>query len=507
VLADAALGSAQFVNSKWSGGKVVATKLQIVEVEVQRVTQPDLLARIDLLRARTAELAEKLDDAISRASAAMEGFRARGRLRAEINAGLYLVRLRKRRATADDLTAIPEMLRSGRTRAAAGLGETDEAVRWIDAHAASWAWARGELSEAHAVFDRLRRLLPSDPAQKITGVVVGPGGKPLAGAAVTAATWLVGDSLRAAAIYNEETDEERTTTTDPDGRFEIADAAENSIVIAQLGDLRSAPAKGGNDVKLVLRPTSRLEGHVDLAGQPAVNVTVAVDDLGQHASINYGLAAPVAADGSFVIDGVPRSEVRVFAGDVRAFDHRTADGVPRSEVRGFAGDVRAFDRRTVAGTKIVVRGPVVRGIALSLAKSTRVVHVIMRSTLHTKLANTLVMVLQGKVASTTLRAIDQARRRYSLSLSGRMARQFESESAEAPTQIVAAARAGDLFATIPDIPEGVASVCAYCLPDQSDEEDWRKLQDHIDEVQVICAQVPEQGDVVTLEVPPLPRLD
>ena len=306
-------------------------------------------------------------------------------------------------------------------------------------------------------------------------MVVDPAGNPIAGAAVTAGRSLRGDSLHAAVVFNR--DELRTTTSGPDGRFEIPDAAEDSIVIAGLGDRRSAPLAAGTDVKLVLAATSRLEGRVDLAGQAPANVWIIVRELAQQVSFRYAVVAPVAADGSFVIEGVPRGEVRVFAA------------------------IAGLHDQVLGGSKILVRGPVVRGIALSHAKSSRVIHAIVRNTVNTKLANAQVVVLPGRVVSTNLLAINQDFRGGSM----RFARQLEGE--HAPKQVVAVARSGDLFATIPEVPEGVASVCAIGLPEMSDEEVGRKLMKHFDKVQVICAPIPEHGDVVTLDVPPFPRLD
>jgi len=86
-----------------------------------------------------------------------------------------------------------------------------------------------------------------------------------------------------------------------------------------------------------------------------------------------------------------------------------------------------------------------------------------------------------------------------------MARQLEGE--HAPKPVVAAARAGDLFATMTEVPEGVASACALGLPDLSDQELERKLLSHLDRLQMICVPIPARTEVVVIEVPPLPRLD
>jgi hypothetical protein len=475
VMVEVALASAKLMmDNEWLSAAVTA-KLRLAEAAVHRVEQADLTAEIDLMRVEVAKRAEKLDDAIARASTAQAGFAARGRLRAELRAGLTALDLRQKRATPEDLAAISDTLRAWRARGAAGLGEGDEVVRELDIQMARNTWSRGDIAEADRALDRLRQPLPNERAQRVAGVVVDARGEPVAGATVSAAATLRGDSLQAARA-SRDVDALRTATSAADGRFEIADAAENAIVIAQLGTLRSLPMAGGEGVKLALAPTSRLEGRVDLAGRAPSNVVIFVRDLSVSPPWRYGIAAPVKADGSFALDGVPRRKVRVFA---------SIDGLS--------------DQTT--GTEITVRDPVVRGIALSLTTSTRVVHVLVRNTVNTRLANAQVVVLPDKVASSNLLEINK---HYSGG-SARMARQLEGE--RAPPPVVAQARPGDLFVTMSEVPDGVASACAIGLPDLSDEEIERKLLKHMDKLQVICIPIPPRADVVTIEVPPFPRLD
>jgi hypothetical protein len=184
----------------------------------------------------------------------------------------------------------------------------------------------------------------------------------------------------------------------------------------------------------------------------------------------------VAADGSFAIDGIPRHDVRVFAA-----------------IDGLTGQSRG-------GTSIFPRVPVVRGLSLSLAKSTRVVHVLVRNTVSTRLANAEVVVLPGRVPSTN--ALEMNRRFRGGSI--RLARQLEGE--HAPKDVVAVAQPGDLFATMTEVPDGPASACATGLPDLSDELE-HQLYAHLDRLQVICAPIPDGASIVTIQVPPFPRLD
>jgi hypothetical protein len=58
-----------------------------------------------------------------------------------------------------------------------------------------------------------------------------------------------------------------------------------------------------------------------------------------------------------------------------------------------------------------------------------------------------------------------------------------------------------------EVPDGPASACAMGLPELSDDELEHKLYAHFDRLQVICVPIPDDADLVTILVPPFPRLD
>ncbi|HET7501203.1 MAG TPA: protein kinase [Kofleriaceae bacterium] len=476
LFAESAVAAAQHImDSEWLSAPVTA-KLRLAEVAVHRVEQRDLTAQLDLMRVELVKRAENLDEAIARGEAAMEGFAARGRLRAQLDAGLTVLGLRQIRATPADLAAISGQLAAWRAQAVAELGEADEIVRALDTRAAEWTFAHGNVAAAHAELERLRRPLPNEHAQRIAGRVVDVNGKPVAGATVTAGHALRGDSISAAvALLDPEA--MRVTRSGPDGQFEIPDAVEGAIAIAELGDRRSSPTVGAEAITLEIAPTSRLEGHVALAGQEPTRVTIMVKDLARSMTMPYGLVAPVAADGTFSVDGVPRHDLRVFA------------------------TVVGLNDQVMRGTNITVQGPVARGIELSLTRSTRIVHVLVRAAVNVRLANAQVVVLAGRIPSMNMLEMNRQFRGGTM----RWARQLEGE--HAPPQIVAAARPGDLFATVTQVPDGPASACGLSVPDLADEDFGRKMYAHLEKIPVTCTPIPEDADLVTLEVQPFPRLD
>lgn len=198
VLAETALVTARCTtDSEWLSATATA-KLRFAEAAVHRVDQRDLTAQIDLVRVEAAARAENVDEAIARGVAAMEGLATRGRLRAQLSAGLTVLRLRQIRATAADLAAVPDLLARWRASAVAQLGEGDEIVRALDMRAAEWAFVHGDVAGAHTQLERLRRPLPNDQPHRVAGKVVDLRGKPVTGATVTAGRSLRGDSVGAA---------------------------------------------------------------------------------------------------------------------------------------------------------------------------------------------------------------------------------------------------------------------------------------------------------------------
>jgi hypothetical protein len=185
----------------------------------------------------------------------------------------------------------------------------------------------------------------------------------------------------------------------------------------------------------------------------------------------------VKPDGSFTVEGVPRTRVRVFA------------------------VLRNPRTRSYASATVDVRGPVARGVSIAVARSRRVVHVIVRSTVEAPAGNAQVFVFPGYRASTT--ALEMLRDLRAAN--EHSARQIEGE--HAPPAVVAHARAGDMFATMHEVPEGAATACAIGLPsDLSDRELDSKINANLAKIEVRCALIPADAEAVVVEVPPWPRL-
>jgi hypothetical protein len=459
-------------------GAAITAKVRSAEVAVERVAQPDLVADVDALRLEIARRADHLDKAIERGADAVAGYAARGRIAAQLAVGMRLLELRDLRAAAGDVEDVPRLYAEWRALATRELGDGHPIARKIDGQMAERMFMHGDVEGGHARLEQAWRPIPGERARRIRGRVVDLHGRPVEGATVAAGRYLIGDAISVAAPFPPYADAQRVVRTGKTGEFEILDAPPEGAVIAQLGDARSRPAAIADELALARAPTSRREGTIDIRGEPASRVAVSVQDLGVPISTPYELIAPVRPDGTFAVDGVPRGRVRVYA----------ALQNPRT--------------RSLASTTVDVRAPVVRGVAIAVASSTRVVHVIVRSTVGVPVANAQVFVFPGHRASTSLLALFRELRSANL----RTARQIEGE--QAPPAVVGSARAGDMFATMNEVPEGVATACALGLPaDLSDRDLDSKINANLAKLEVRCEPIGAGAEAVVVEVPPWPRLD
>jgi len=447
-------------------------KLERADAAAEAVMQPDLRAAFDELRAMLAERADHIDDALSRYETARDGYAARGRTREALRISLRVEELREIRGRADELAAVAGHLAAWRAEAVAALGSDDPIVRDLDSAAASWQLSNGDVAGAHARFLALAHQLPLDHPVHASGRVVDEHGAPVAGARVVAAPELTADEL---GILPDPA--QRTTTSRADGTFELPQVALSGLVVAELGDRRSQPQRASEGLVLALAPTSRVEGRVDLRGAAPTNVTIAIRDPAQTMG-ELTVIAPVHADGTFAAAGVPRGKLIVHAQLNR---------------------VRAA---LLSGTPVTVTDPVVRGVALAVPTSSRVVHVVVRSTVGIALKRAEVIVMPGDIRSSNVAELQRTIQGFEQ----RSALRIEGE--HAPASVLAVAKPGDVYATVSDAPEGRASACAIGMPSEVTDPDLdQKIPTHLDKIEVRCVPLDERAEVVLVEVPPWPRFD
>jgi hypothetical protein len=428
-----------------------------------------------MVRADVERMGDKLDDAIATFDRAAATYKARGRARDGLRARLGALRLRELRGVPADLATYGEALDALRAEAAKALGDKDDLVRQIDGDSADWLYATGHLAEAHAKMMALRRPKPPDHAVHASGRVVDAEGKPVAGAEVGCSPYLRSDSL---ALVIGSGPSVRVTTTAADGSFDIPDAAAGSELIAGLGDQRSAAVTAGEHLTLTLAPTSRIEGKVELGNVAAPRVVV-LARLATVAKVDYGVVAPVAADGTFSLAGVPRGKIKI------------------------AAAMESANGPQLSGVSIDVEDPVVRDVEVTLTQGKRSIEVIVRSTVGLPLPNAQVVVVPGAQPSIIKASELNAQ---TVSASAKLASHLEGTSP--PAGIKKLAKTGDLWATVSEIPDGPASVCAVGLPaDLSDPSLQARLVTVLDRFEVHCVPVPDTAEPIVVETSPAPRLD
>ncbi len=456
----------------------IPKKLRHAEVAVQRVAQPDLLAMLDVVRMNVAARAENVDVALQRTDAALNGFAVRGRYATMIEVGLAGLSIMQARSTPADLAEIARRIANWREVATKQLGPSHDILRRIEQVDAWWSFLRGDVAGSHARLEAARREQPIANARRASGRVLDVDGKPVAGATVASGARFMGDSIGVAIADPESAPTLRTTTTAADGTFSISEVPEDGLVIAQLGDRRSLAYSPSDDMSIALRLTARIEGKVELHGLPPERVVVAVISNDQPRTRRYNIGAPVAADGSFTLDGAPRGKVKIFA-----------------QVSSITGTGTASVERSIDA-------PQLKDIVLTAPNATRVVHVIVRSTVGMSIPNAEVIIRPGNFSTKTAKGLTE---RFGASAS-RLARPLLGETA--PQAVREVARPDDLFATMTEVPEGTATACGIALPADLNAPGLQaQIDNNLDKIEVACVPIGPDDSVVTVEVPPWPRFD
>jgi hypothetical protein len=206
-------------------------------------------------------------------------------------------------------------------------------------------------------------------------------------------------------------------------------------------------------------------------------VTLAATDTSLAVFRDYAIIAPVARDGAFDFVA-PHGEIELTA------VANTAQGL------------------ATTNTHAQLDKPEVPGLALALPTSSRSVDVILRSTVSGGPGNAEIVLVAGKLPAT-LSATGLVHRRV---LTMRFGRPIEA--GHAPPAVVAKAGPGDLFATLHGVGDGDLTACAIALPTEiADATAQKKIDANYDKLTFRCVPVTPKDELLTIEVPPWPRLD
>jgi hypothetical protein len=454
--------------------------IERAKAAIDRVSQADLVAALDLQRAEALAQEQHWDDALAVAAGAKAALAARGRGRGELIAMLMEIGIHFRRASEPDMKQARALCESGEKLARAR--HFDHILRTFEENDAYAMWFLGDQMGAHAELLRLYqpKADPRIATQPLEGTVVDEAGKPIAGAIVTAATFVFADSVGPLPFIPGQTDL-RFATSDLQGHFAIADAPVKGGMIAQLGERRAFGAIERN-VKLVLHGSRHVAGKVDLGDVPAPRVFVMIVPSGPQAAL-YRLITPVQHDGSFELNAVPADKLSI-------------------SVAKWGADAA----NDLVFTSLPQEGEV-RGLQLAAVRGGgRTLEVVTRSTVQISLDGAQIFVIPGRHAFKTVGDVFHKSRTELSHMQVRYARPIVGEAI--PEVAVGKTRAGDLLAHFDGVPEGEVTACAIGMSgDFHDAELMRKINDHQSELEVKCATAGPHDQVIVVEAPPQKRFD
>jgi predicted Ser/Thr protein kinase len=452
------------------------------ETAAARVMQPEIAIAVASLRRRVARRQGQWDEAFRLVETEIALARVRGLRVRELRAVISRNSMRLARAEPGDLEALAADVRAWRPFAAAS--HKAELARKLDVEDAKARFQLGDVAAAHADLVALQQSRPrsriAGGSRRITGEVVDPRGRPIAGATVSAASSLAADSVGIGLpmFLDYVEDDLRIATSDDAGRFAIDDAAPVGAIAAQQGDRRSRPAPITDRVKLVLEPTRSVRGRVELGHTASTRVAIYAAAVGDPTGRFY-LIAPVAPDGSFTLARVTVGAIRIGAaarGDDEFDTH--------IEYRAFPASPLPLD-----------------DVSLGLAVSARSLDVIVRSAVAAPLEGAEVVVLAGKQQVANL---DDLNRLQTTGMQARFARPIVGENA--PRRALDKIRRGDFVAHIDHVGPGDLTVCAVNFAgDLADPSFVQRMQAHSAQLAVKCEQIGRDAAVVVLDLPPQQR--
>ena len=393
------------------------------------------LTALAAIHADLAVEAERPGEALVAYDSVLSRHAAAGRKQAELDTALEMMKIDLDRSNPEDLDAVLSLADRYAARArelgrGAGVAALAARARWrlgqVDA-ADREARAAGSAYSGAALMDS--RYEP----QTVTGTVVDGDGKPVANAQVVAGAKLWGDDAELSSpVAAVATTVEATTRSD--GTFELVGA--RKMAMASLGDRVSLPVALAPSMKLVLGPTSTVEGDVALGSEPFSRVRVGIFSYGVGGAPTSQLhAGPVDRDGHFKLSRIPRGKQQIAA--------------------------MLLDEDTDTAQDLDVTQPVITGVHVRLAtqkSSGNALYIIGRSETANPPDSAMAFVFRGAHpnARGTVRAILGTGRTDTVILDQR-------DAAQLAPAFEGHVEADDLTGELPSRPDGDVTICAVGL--------------------------------------------
>jgi predicted Ser/Thr protein kinase len=473
LLANVVLAQAAYNFEAVKAGPKARAATERAAAAVSRVGQADLTAMVDLMRAEIAIADQKWDEAMAAAERALAALTARGYKRRPLDALDSEISAYFTRNHDGDMARVLAVIAKERPLVAAM--HDDDAMRSLDNAEGLARLFDGDLATGHA--EIVRNWKPSVhaelPTQAIDGVVVDASGTPVAGATVVAGQSVWIDSLGVLPFQLSWT--MRMTTTDARGAFAFSDAPQTGGLAALAPHaVASAPITAHS--RLVLAPTRRIAGHVNLHGM-SYSATLAVASDATKSAV---FVSPVARDGSFAIDGAPTTALKVGASTWQS----TGDSTNISFIKVPAGS-SAIDQ-----------------LSLDTTITARTFDVVVRSAVATPLDIGDVFLLPGKHMMHSVAELKK------LSINGGQHAYAYPPSQKVPEAAAAIVKPGDLVAHFTEVHDGELTACALGLQGNFQDPKFARLVNaHVEELALYCAPVAANDRAVVVVASPQKRFD
>jgi hypothetical protein len=449
---------------------------QRVTAAAARVAQSDVLAATDLLTSTIAIQRGRWTEAFAATDRAIAGFGARDLYRRQLGAVQAAIEARFERSSVEDVEEVRRLVATWKPLAAT---HDALALRSLEVSDASAVFALGDAVTAHHELARLREPSPTSAVQtqRLAGIVVDELGRPVEGATVAVGVMVFADAVGLPS-WLPSAKSLRATTTAAGGRFEIPDAPGRGVVVAEHGELRSAPIPLADGLRIPLAPTRRITGRVELGTVQRTNVMVLARPV-DGAGASYRVISPVGVDGSFVLERVPLG-----AADVSLM-------IRHGE-----------ELRSAAPVRVAAGAHAVTGVALRIEVAAHVLEVIARSGMSVPLDSARIIAFRGPAPPDGMAFLDRMKSDDAQVVFARPAKDYAELSGAARAQL----QPGDVAARVVHSSGDGLTVCVMGL--NGDTTDALKtLQAHAAEIRFSCRVISPGETLAAFEVPAQRRFD
>ncbi|HTJ43859.1 MAG TPA: protein kinase [Kofleriaceae bacterium] len=485
VRAEAALDELDYLNSAGFDLDRFTTARAAAEAAIDHAGKdPILTAKLAIADASVDWLSDRLDQAIDKAGASLAQFVDHGAVGAAAQSARILCEFLVVRGRPEDLARANEVAERIARLTEDALGPSDPRTNQMTRVRMMLAWKRGDratVRELRArVADHPDPHPPAAGAIRVTGTIVDDQGRPVSGAEITAGIVIIGDDthLDLTAGADMHVGVAHNAISGADGAFAIDGVPAGAWLIAQAPDgRRSMPMPVANARTVKVAATTRVTGKVDLGGKPPSAFVVDAVPIGMPPSL-WSEQAPIAADGTFVMDRLPRGKWSI-------------------RIRDESGLAFGAVAMPIDANKAEL-GP----IALALETGGEKVDVVVRADRDVTIPVAQIAAMPGRWAPKNLAEMLVAARSNAAVRNLMLQRASHTDERVGDIKL----ERGDLRGTLVGLSPGETTVCVVPLSGEVMEPNGlANLYIHADQVDVTCQTITIPAPAVLFTVPPMKR--